>query len=226
MHGGGGNTGPAEKQTGYYRVLGYRWVTLIFLFLLIFLNGVNMSFYAPIVVNMSFAYGVSIAMMQVFFVIVLLLYPITSFTIFKFVAEAHGPFACIIAGTICVMTGSFMRCMLNSSFYPFMIIGFVFTGMSQPFLNNLAAITSINWFPAKERPLATMLASLGNTIGSTIGSVLPDLFLGGSYPFHFKVYRANIIELFPYVIMSFFCITFYREKPPFAPAYNIYLEQE
>jgi hypothetical protein len=66
-----------------------------------------------------------------------------------------------------------------------------------------------------------MLASLGNTIGSTVGSIIPNLFLAGNYPYHYKVYRANIIELFPYVVISFLCLIFYREKPPYAPAYYI-----
>ena len=207
-----------EKLSGYYRVLPYRWVTVVFLFMLIILNGINMSFYTPILVQISESYGVSLGNFQLFFVIYFLLYPVTTFTIFKYVSDKYGPYACVMAGTMFVLTGTLMRCLLNVIFYPFMVIGFVFTGISQPFLNNLAAVTSINWFPLIERPTATMLASLGNTIGYTIGAIIPQYLISGSYPFKFRVYRANIKEFFPCAIISLICLILYREKPPFPPA--------
>jgi hypothetical protein len=49
--------------------------------------------------------------------------------------------------------------------------------LGQPFLYNAPGKVTSNWFPTKERPLATMVGTQMNIFGIFVGFLLPAIFV-------------------------------------------------
>ena len=49
--------------------------------------------------------------------------------------------------------------------------------LGQPFLYNAPAKVTTNWFPQKERPMATMVGTGMNIFGIFVGFLLPGFFV-------------------------------------------------
>ena len=49
--------------------------------------------------------------------------------------------------------------------------------IGQPFMYNAPAKVTTNWFPYKERAIATMIGTNANMLGVTLGFLLPSLFI-------------------------------------------------
>ena len=125
---------------------------------------------------------------------------------------------------IAIMTvGIWIRCFVNTNFYTVMVGQFMMAAIS-PIICNTPALVTTNWFPQKERSLATMIALIANSVGIMIGYLLPALFID-EYDDdsvltdkNRPIYRQQVFNMlismavFSTVIMVLVLFTF-RDKP-------------
>ena len=94
----------------------------------------------------------------------------------------------------------------------------------QPFLYNSPAQVTTNWFPEKERPMATMVGTQMNILGIFVGFLLPGLFVD-EYSEDVVLdeenratYRSQMFKMLMFVslISSVICVavlTTFRDRP-------------
>ena len=75
-----------------------------------------------------------------------------------FVVEKFGLRLGIIGGIASTTLGLWVRCFINQSF-SFALIGQIIMALGQPLLYNSPAKVTTNWFPQKERAIATMVGA-------------------------------------------------------------------
>ena len=92
------------------------------------------------------------------------------------VTDQYGLRWAVIGGILSTAVGLWVRCLLNQSF-AFALIGQTIMALGQPFLYNAPALVTTNWFPERERPVATMVGTQMNILGIFIGFLFPSIFL-------------------------------------------------
>ncbi len=75
-----------------------------------------------------------------------------------YVVEKFGLRIGVIGGIVSTAVGLWLRCFINTSFY-IALIGQIVMALGQPLLYNTPAKVTTNWFPQKERPMATMVGT-------------------------------------------------------------------
>lgn len=75
-----------------------------------------------------------------------------------YVVEKYGLRWGVIGGIVSTAVGLWIRCLINYSFI-FALIGQTVIALGQPLLYNSPAKVTTNWFPQKERPVATMVGA-------------------------------------------------------------------
>ena len=96
-----------------------------------------------------------------------------------YVLEKWGLRWGVIGGIISTAVGLWLRCFINTSFY-IALVGQIIMALGQPLLYNAPAKVTTNWFPQKERPMATMVGTQMNILGIFVGFLLPG-FIVDSY---------------------------------------------
>ena len=96
--------------------------------------------------------------------------------------------------------------------------------LGQPFLYNAPGKVTSNWFPQKERPLATMIGTQANVFGNFLGFLLPGFFVD-TYSDDtvlteekMALYKQQILNMLIFVsifasVVSVLVIVSFREKP-------------
>ena len=69
---------------------------------------------------------------------------------------------------------------LGEANFPLLLAGQFVVALVQPFFLNIVSKISGEWFPEKEREIATVLASLAQIIGNAAGQVVPSVVVGCS----------------------------------------------
>ena len=82
----------------------------------------------------------------------------------------------VLIGISFTTTGLILRIMINHDF-KWVIAGQTLMAVGQPFMYNAPAKVTTNWFPYKERAIATMIGTSANILGVTLGFLLPSLFI-------------------------------------------------
>ena len=93
-----------------------------------------------------------------------------------YIVDKYGLRAATIFGIGLTTAGYWLRCLINTSFYT-CLFGQTFMAMGQPFLYNSPALVTTNWFPQKERSIATMVGTQMNVFGVLLGFLLPLFFI-------------------------------------------------
>ena len=88
--------------------------------------------------------------------------------------------SCLLAGSAVQALGALLRFAACAApahrlAFPLLAFGQLLVALAQPVYTNLPAVLSTTWFPAPQRALATVAATLANPIGNALGSVLPGL---------------------------------------------------
>lgn len=196
-------------------VYGYRWAVLLAVFLVNAINAALWLTYSPITDLVHEKYDVpetvvnilSYAMSGMYGPIVWLAAPII-----KRVGFANG----VRGAALVTCAGACIRCIAHdhSTFF-LLVIGQVVSGMGRPVISQLLTLVSQNWFAPKQRPLATMLAALGNPIGIGLGFVLPPMVTknnADNIPKLHYIFAAMAGAMLVYALISV------REKPPTPPS--------
>ena len=93
-----------------------------------------------------------------------------------YVVDKYGLRMGTIFGIVLSTVGLWIRCFVNMNFYT-LLVGQIFMGVGQPFLCNAPALVTTNWFPQKERSVATMVGTQMNVFGVLLGFLLPMIFI-------------------------------------------------
>ena len=73
-----------------YKVYSQRWVTLIALFIVLFINGTSYIFYTPIIIYTQKVYGVPLLALNSIYMIYMVMYVVGSFGLSTTIIEKHG----------------------------------------------------------------------------------------------------------------------------------------
>ena len=100
----------------------------------------------------------------------------------SFLVERYGLRATLIAGSALDCAGAWLRyggALAAPASRPLgfalLMLGQCLAALAQPSFTNLPARLSADWFPASQRDVATVVASLSNALGVAAGSVVPTL---------------------------------------------------
>ena len=93
-----------------------------------------------------------------------------------YVVDKYGLRMGTIFGIVLSTVGLWVRCFVNQNFYT-LLVGQILMGIGQPFLYNAPALVTTNWFPQKERSVATMVGTQMNVFGVLLGFLLPMIFI-------------------------------------------------
>ena len=93
-----------------------------------------------------------------------------------YLTETYGLRWGVLGGIIPTAIGCWSRCLVNVNFY-FLLAGQVIMALCQPCLYNAPALVTTNWFPKRERPVATMAGTCMNIFGNGLGFLVPKIFL-------------------------------------------------
>ena len=93
-----------------------------------------------------------------------------------YVIEKYGLRWAIVGGIVTTTVGLWMRTLLNVNFM-FLAAGQIIMALGQPLMYNAPALVTTNWFPQRERPVATMAGTQMTIFGVFIGFLLPSIFI-------------------------------------------------
>ena len=93
-----------------------------------------------------------------------------------YVVENYGLRVGVVGGILITTLGLWLRVFINQSFYA-ALTGQIVMALGQPLLYNSPAKVTTNWFPQKERSMATMIGTQMAIFGIFIGYLLPGIFV-------------------------------------------------
>lgn len=97
-----------------------------------------------------------------------------------YVLDKYGMRTGLTIGMVTTCVGLWLRIMINKSFW-FPVMGQTLMAVAQPFVYNVPAKLSGNWFPPKQRPMATMIAVNFNILGILLGFFIPKIIVHPVY---------------------------------------------
>lgn len=197
---------------------GYRWIVLLLFFFVNVVSNMLWTTYAPITSLAMEFYGVDefyIILISLMFLIVYI--PITflaSWLIDKYNFRVGARFGAVLMGVF-----GFLRYIADDNY----ILALIFNigiAIAQPFLLNTITKLSANWFPDKERTIATGISLIATSLGVALGMVATPLLVIG-ISFRSMLLFYGILAL----ISSFLFIIFAKNKPPTPPSTNLTTER-
>ena len=93
-----------------------------------------------------------------------------------YIVDKYGLRTATIFGIGLTCLGYWLRCLINVNFYT-CLFGQTLMAIGQPFLYNSPALVTTNWFPKKERSIATMVGTQMNVFGVLLGFLFPMWFI-------------------------------------------------
>eukprot|EP01095_Lingulamoeba_sp_RSL-Kostka_P005943 TRINITY_DN1811_c0_g1_i2.p1 TRINITY_DN1811_c0_g1~~TRINITY_DN1811_c0_g1_i2.p1 ORF type:complete len:367 (+),score=99.90 TRINITY_DN1811_c0_g1_i2:310-1410(+) len=122
----------------------------------------------------------------------------------------------IIIGAVGTLISALLRPCAPKNWFWLLFIAQTIGAIVQPFILNAPPLIAANWFPDKERALATTIASVANPVGVAVGFVMPPLLVGDND-------RVELLLLVQGIIVAIMCVVviiFVREKPPTPPSFS------
>lgn len=97
--------------------------------------------------------------------------------------ERWGLRATLLAGVGANALGALLRygggLVQSPSGFAVTMVGQCVAALAQPIFTNAPARIAADWFPARQRDMGTVIASLSNAVGTALGSALPGFLVNG-----------------------------------------------
>lgn len=93
-----------------------------------------------------------------------------------YIVEKWGLRVGTLFGIVLSTIGLWIRCLINVNYYT-CLVGQILLAIGQPFMYNAPALVTSNWFPQKERAMATSIGTTMNVFGVLLGFLLPSIFI-------------------------------------------------
>lgn len=147
-------------------------------------NGLNEMMqltFSPVFAATQSAFGVSLVDVTALPTLYLIAFAPSAFFL-ALLRTQLGLRACLLGGVAIQALGAWARfaaCAAPAMRGSFIMLatGQLIAALAQPVFTNLPAVLSSTWFPAADRALATVLATIANPIGNALGSVVPGLLV-------------------------------------------------
>ncbi|KAL4469350.1 hypothetical protein ABPG72_005986 [Tetrahymena utriculariae] len=132
----------------------------------------------------------------------------------------------VFIGIFFTILGSWIRLLININFQ-WAIIGQVFGGIAQPFVQNAPTQIAAAWFKPYQRQMATSILYLVGVIRVGIGFLFSSFVVSSSYSDDTKQEIYNLM-LFQAITVTACCIPtlFFQGKPPSPPRNNYIKKNE
>ena len=182
VNGASPTTGRKKGALGGLTVYSSRWIMLALFCSATMTNAIIWISFAPISANAELFYGVGTLPINGLSMCFMLLYlpgsMLSSYLLERYglrtgmvVGGAMGCISCWIRyASVAPHYGGYTR-------YAIVLFGQCIAALAQPIYTNAPAKLAGSWFPAKEREIATTIASILNPVGNAIGSVVPALMV-------------------------------------------------
>lgn len=192
-----------------------RWIVLSAFFLLSLSNNLTQYSFAPIISQVKTFYSVDESWVNLLSIV----YMVSGFTI-RFVGmwviDNHGLGLGIFLATVLNLVGCWIR-FWGSTWkggYQMLLIGQILCACAMAFLDISAPKVSANWFPPKERTIATAIASGPVFFGLLLGYVTAPLVVQNGEDLRaYMLYQAA-----PATACAFLIGAFFRGTPPVPPS--------
>jgi len=172
-------SGDAEEQ---YTVYGVRWLILLIFSLLTITNALLWIAFAPIQSLAMDYFSVSSAWINMLSVSFMALY-LPGYLAAFFIMNKYNLRVGLIGAAALQTFGAWLRCAAvlgaqdnrapSPRGFVLLMLGQCLAALAQPMFTNSPARLSADWFPVRQRNLATTLAAMANPIGIAVGQVLP-----------------------------------------------------
>eukprot|EP00750_Incisomonas_marina_P031294 INCI7926.1.p1 GENE.INCI7926.1~~INCI7926.1.p1 ORF type:complete len:523 (+),score=81.99 INCI7926.1:104-1672(+) len=170
-----------EENGVKFRVYCNRWHMLFLYFMLSAFNAFVWISFAPVVDYTATLYNVTTDAVNWLSLSFLVVYT-PGAVLASYVLVRYGLRVCVLAGAIIMAVGCWMRYgsilfPVGQASWPLLLSGQFVVALIQPFFLNIVSKMAGEWFPEKEREIATVLASLAQIIGNAAGQVVPSVML-------------------------------------------------
>ncbi len=198
-----------EKHSSSYQVSSYRWVVLVLFMLVGLMTQIIWITFAPITTEVATQYGVSTNAIIMLAMVFMIAYIPVNFPACWCIDKYGLKWG---TGIGVILTGLFGLLRSFSPNYTLILICQTGCAIGQPFVLNSFTKLATNWFPEKEKTLATGLGTMSILLGAIIGMVATP-FLFDTYNIHTALLIYGIVSL---IFMALYII-FVKDKPAEAP---------
>ncbi len=193
-----------------YKVFGYRWVILAAIVPMILCTEMFWLTFAPISSVAERYYGVGSFEISMFSTCYMIMYIIFTLPA-SWVIDRYGYRQSLTIGAIITAVFGAGRMLFAESFTIVLLCQFMIA-IGQPFLLNISTKVPANWFPVRERSIASGILTMAQYLGFVAAMIVsPILVQHNGIPLVFQVYA--IIGC----ICCMIAIAFTRERPRMAP---------
>ncbi|RKY52047.1 MAG: MFS transporter [Candidatus Neomarinimicrobiota bacterium] len=198
-----------EKHSSSYQVSSYRWVVLVLFMLVGLMTQIIWITFAPITTEAATQYGVSTNAIIMLAMVFMIAYIPVNFSACWCIDKYGLKWG---TGIGVILTGLFGLLRAFSPNYTLILICQTGCAIGQPFVLNSFTKLATNWFPEKEKTLATGLGTMSVLLGAIVGMVVTP-FLFDTYNIHTALLIYGIVSL---IFMALYVI-FVKDKPAEAP---------
>ncbi|MBA7516727.1 hypothetical protein ES705_08775 [subsurface metagenome] len=200
-----------NKDTNSFEVFSFRWVVL-FLFILVgIINQVIWITFAPLTNESALFYETSDNLILLLAMIFMVVYIPVNYPASRLIDKLGLKWG---TGIGVILTGVFGFLRAIAPNYAWLLVFQIGCAIGQPFILNSFTKVATNWFPEKEKTLATGLGTLAVLLGAILGMLLTPIF--------YDLFNKNFTPvLYIYggvalASMAFYLI-FVKDKPPSPP---------
>lgn len=217
-----------SNPTVIFKEFGYRyWICFFYAMSNISLNVVYITC-SPITSDLKSFYNTSDFMISSTSLMYLLFYMPANFPS-NYILDKYGIRAGVTLGTLLTLLGSWLRILVNDSFY-YVILGSFISSIGQPLIFNTPAKIAAYWFKPESRVKATTFLSIISPIGFGVGFLIPGMVIGDTTNMTESEFKDRVWGLFFYQALVFTIICapglfFFREKPESPPSASADVEK-
>lgn len=218
----------SPNPTIIFREYGYRyWICFFYAMSNLVLNIVYITC-SPITSDLKYYYNTSDFMISSTSLMYLVFYMPSNFPS-NYILDKYGIRAGVTLGTLLTLLGSWLRILVNESFY-YVILGSFISAVGQPLIFNTPAKIAAFWFKPENRVKATTFLSIISPIGVGMGFLIPGVVIGdtsnmGTDEFKDKVWGLFFYQSLVFTIVCVPGILFFKEKPLTPPSLSAEVEK-
>jgi len=222
------NDQASPNPTIIYKEYSYRyWICFFYAMSNISLNVVYITC-SPITSDLKYYYNTSDFMISSTSLMYLVFYMPANFPS-NYILDKYGIRAGVTIGTLLTLIGSWLRILVNDSFY-WVILGSFISSIGQPLIFNTPAKIAAYWFKPESRVKATTFLSIISPIGFGVGFLIPGMIIGDTTNMSTEDFKDRVWDLFFYQALVFTIICapglfLFREKPASPPSSSADVEK-
>jgi len=206
-----------------YKVYWYRFVVLFLYCIANFIFGILWTTFMPIAGIVQTIYNIDINLVNMVALLFMIWYsPISILS--NYVTDQYGLRIGCVLGLILSILGSWIRCLINSSFAA-ILVGQSLCAIGQPFIYGSPAKVAAYWFSEDGRALATTIGNVANLLGCSIGYIIPSIFVGDNSNSN-DIYNLLLCEALMTTIVSIVFIAAFKDKPDTPPCAAAAVEKQ